>query len=103
MPDFKDLSSEEVEELEEVNAEIAEDFETVNEGVCPECGDSMERIVENKSLFKGSATFHILKFRCLECGKEYLDLDQAEKYDAYLRLKSLSFSELSKITDSASA
>ena len=33
----------------------------------------------NKSLFDGSLTFHIIKFKCLKCKKEYLDLEEAQK------------------------
>ncbi|MFB6208711.1 MAG: hypothetical protein ABEJ56_01080 [Candidatus Nanohaloarchaea archaeon] len=81
-------------ELEDVDVEIADDISTVEDSDCPYCDVAMERVVENHSLFDGSATFHIVKLRCPECGKEFLDLDQAEKYDAYLTLDSMNISDL---------
>ena len=47
----------------------------------------MVKYIDNKSLFEGAMTFHIIKFKCLNCNKEYLDLDEAQKYDLFLKLE----------------
>ena len=87
---YKNLTEKELEKMEEVKAEIDEESFKVTTGMCPNCNVKMEKIIENKNLFDGAITFHIIKFRCNECGKEFLDLEQAEKYDLYLLFEKLS-------------
>jgi ssDNA-binding Zn-finger/Zn-ribbon topoisomerase 1 len=87
---YEDLSEEKLNEFEEVkNFEVDEDSFKVSEGICPECSEKMDKIIENKNLFDGALTFHIIKYRCPKCKKEFMDLKQAEKYDFYLSLKKI--------------
>ena len=87
---YKNLKEKELEKMEEVKVEINEDSFKVTTGLCPSCSLKMEKIIENKNLFDGTITFHIIKFRCGKCKKEYLDLDEAQKYDLYLLLEKFS-------------
>lgn len=66
--------------------EIGKDAFRVSEAICPQRNLKLRKIIETKSLFEGSLTFHIIKFKCESCGREYLDLEQAEVYDLYLIL-----------------
>ena len=66
--------------------EIGEKASRVDKAVCPHCDLKMHKVIENKSLFNGSLTFHIIKLRCEKCSREYMDLEQAEVYDMYLIL-----------------
>ena len=84
------LSLEELEKMEEVKLEIDEEAFKVDKGNCPNCQKKMDKFIENKNLFDGSMTFHIIKFKCGGCKKEYLDLDQAETYDLFLTLNKIS-------------
>ena len=59
----------------------------IHKGICPKCNKNMVKYIDNKSLFEGAMTFHIIKFKCLNCSKEYLDLDEAQKYDLFLKLE----------------
>lgn len=86
MKDENKMSIEELENLEETALEINEDALTVNEGICHKCKLKMTKYIDNKSLFDGTLTFHIIKFKCPKCSKEYLDLNEAQKYDLFLRL-----------------
>ena len=86
----EDLSLEELEKLEEVKIKVDKDSFKVTEGICPKCDSKMIKVIENNSLFDGALTFHIIKFRCGKCKKEYMDLEQAEKYDLFLTLKKIS-------------
>jgi len=81
----ENMSYEELKKLQEENIEIDEDSFEVNNGVC--CNEKMIKIVDNRNLFEGALTFHIIKLKCSMCGKEYMDLDQAEKYDLLLKLE----------------
>lgn len=83
----EDMSYEELEKLQEESVEFDGNFSEIQEGICNECGGRLMKIVENRSLLDGTLTFHIIKLRCLQCGKEYLDLNQAEKYDFLLILE----------------
>jgi len=78
------MSLEELEKLEEVKLEITKESFKVDKAICPICKKRMTPFVENQNLFEGALTFHIIKFKCEQCGKEYLDLEQAEKYDLFL-------------------
>ena len=89
MKDENKMSVEDMEDLEEVKLEINKDALVVNEGVCPKCKDKMTKYIDNKSLFDGTLTFHIIKFKCLKCKKEYLDLNEAQKYDLFLKLEKI--------------
>ena len=90
MKDENAMSLEELKQLQEEKFEVAEDASTVNEGICKECHEKMIKIVENRSIFNGALTFHVIKLKCQQCGKEYLDLDQAETYDLFLTLEKMS-------------
>ncbi len=81
------MSLMELEKLKEVKIRIDKTAFEVNEGICKKCREKLAKIVENKSILDGSMTFHIIKLKCLKCRKEYLDLDQAEKYDFLLTLE----------------
>ena len=87
MEEGEDFKLEELENLEEEKLELEEDAFEANDGTCNECGGKLEKIVENRSLLNGMLTFHITKLRCSVCGKEYLNLEQAEKYDFLLLLE----------------
>lgn len=72
--------------MKEAKMEIGGKAFRVDKSVCPHCDLKMHKIIENKSLFDGSLTFHIIKLKCEKCSREYLDLEQAEVYDMYLIL-----------------
>ena len=78
---------EELENMEEVKIEVDKNAFEVNSGICKRCKEKMVKIVENRSVLDGTITFHIIKLKCEKCGKEYLDLDQAEKYDFLITLE----------------
>lgn len=81
------MSLEELKKFREEKLEIDNNVLEVNEGVCKDCNERLVKIVENRNVLDGSITFHIIKLKCMKCGKEYLDLDQAEKYDFLLTLE----------------
>lgn len=89
MKDESKISIEDLEKLEEVKLEIGNDAISANEGICPKCNERMTKYVDNKNLFEGALTFHIIKFKCLKCRKEYLDLEEAQKYDLFLKLEKI--------------
>jgi len=70
--------------MQEVEMKLDEKAFRVDKSVCPNCGLKMRKIIENKSLFEGSLTFHIIKFHCEKCDRQYLDLEQAQVYDLFL-------------------
>ena len=98
MEEAEDMTISELEKLEEVDASIDEDASEVNEGICKECSGKLIKVVENRSILDGAITFHIIKLRCTKCGKEYLDLDQAEKYDFALILEKAVRQPLDKLS-----
>lgn len=81
------MSLMELEKLKEIKIELDKTAFEVNNGICKKCKNKLVKIVENRNVLDGSMTFHIIKLRCEKCGKEYLDLDQAEKYDLLLALE----------------
>jgi RNase P subunit RPR2 len=83
----ENMTLKELEKLKEEKLEIDREAFDVNEGICKDCNEKLTKIVENRSMLDGAVTFHIIKLRCEKCGKEYLDLDQAEKYDFLLTLE----------------
>lgn len=87
MEEYEDLSEEELNEFEEANIDVDENASEVNEGLCDDCNEALMKIVENKNVLDGSITFHIIKLKCPNCGKTYLDLNQAEKYNFLLALE----------------
>lgn len=96
---YEDLKEEELSKFEEVkDLVIDKDSFKLSEGFCPECNQKMDKVIENKNLFDGAVTFHIIKYRCTKCNKEYLDLEQAEKLDLFLIINKLSKKPLSVIT-----
>ena len=90
MKDESKMSVEELQNLKEEELEINKESFEVNEGICKDCNIKLIKIVENRSIFGGTISFHIIKLKCPKCGKEYLDLDQAEKYDFLLTLEKAS-------------
>ena len=87
---YENLSEEELNKFEKVKGfKVDEDSLKVSEGICPECSFKMDKVIENRNLFDGALTFHIIKYKCEKCKKEYMDLKQAEKYDLYLSLKKI--------------
>jgi len=87
---YEDLSAKELDGFQEVeDVEIDEDSFKVSEGICQYCNEKMNKVIENKNMFDGALTFHIIKYRCQKCKKEYMDLEQAEKYDLYLSLEKI--------------
>ncbi len=93
MKDGSKVSLEELKEFDKEYFEIDESSFEVNDGICRACNERFLKIVENRSIFDGSVTFHIIKLKCPKCNKEYLDLDQAEKYDFLLKLEKASKEE----------
>ena len=87
MEEGENMSFEELNKLEEEKVEFGKEISEVNECVCKDCDEKLVKIVENRSLLDGTITFHIIKLKCMKCGKEYLDLDQAEKYDFLFTLE----------------
>lgn len=83
----KNMTLEELENLEEVDIEFDEKIDYVDGGICPDCNREFVRIIENRDTLRGDVTFHITKLKCPKCGKTYLDLNNAEKYDLLLRLE----------------
>ncbi|MBS3171833.1 hypothetical protein J4449_04445 [Candidatus Woesearchaeota archaeon] len=93
MKEENKMSLKELKKFKEENLEVGERAFEVNEGICKDCKEKLVKIVENRSIFDGTISFHIIKLRCLKCGREYLDLDQAEKYDFLLALEKASKKE----------
>ena len=87
---YEDLSEEELDKFEKVkDFEIDENSLKISDGICLGCNEKMDKVIENLNLFDGALTFHLIKYRCSRCKKEYMDLEQAEKYDLYSSLKRL--------------
>lgn len=87
MKDESKMSLNELDKLEKVNLEVDKNATNVNEGICPDCNEKMIKYIDNENLYDGTLTFHIIKFRCTKCKKEYLDLEEAKKYDLFLKLQ----------------
>jgi|SRR3989344_7937934 len=98
MEEAEDMTINELEKLEEVDTSVEEDAFEVNEGICKECNEKLIKVVENRSILDGTITFHIIKLKCPKCGNEYLDLDQAEKYDFALILEKAVKQPLDKVS-----
>lgn len=84
--------------LEEVKITIDTDSFKVYGGVCPQCKKKLSKVIVNEDLFQGAVTIHLIKFRCETCKKEYLDLEQAQKYDLFISLKKLEHQPISNLT-----
>ena len=89
--------------MEEIRIELDENAFEVNEGICKYCHERLIKVVENRNALDGTITFHIIKLKCPKCGKEYLDLDQAEKYDFALLLEKAVKQPLDKLSRRLSA
>ncbi len=87
MEEGEDLSADGLGLLEQVDIDLESRAGEVNEGFCKECGGRLVKMVENRDFLDGSISFHIIKLKCDGCGKEYLDLNQADKYDFLLILE----------------
>ena len=81
------LSASEIGLLEQAEIDLESGASEVNEGYCKECNGKLIKVVENRNFLEGSISFHIIKLKCDSCGKEYLDLNQADKYDFLLTLE----------------
>ena len=73
-------------EAKEEKIEMIKDLQE-DEMNCLKCKIKMVKYRESKSLFNGASVFHFIKFKCPQCKKEYLDLEEAKKYDLYLKSK----------------
>ena len=82
----RDKKLEELESFEEANIEFDRNARHVEDGVCPHCHEKFVRVVEHKNV-GNLFTLHFIKLKCSHCGEEYLDLDNAEKYDLLLMLE----------------
>ena len=87
MEEGENLSFDELSSMEETSIAFDSGADEVNEGFCKECNGKLVKVVENRDFLDGSISFHIIKLRCVSCGKEYLDLTQADKYDFILTLE----------------
>lgn len=86
-----EIAEEEVlEQMEEVEFEIDQSAFQVEEASCPTCNIKMDKVIENKDLFDGAVTIHIIQFQCSKCKKVFLDLEQAKKQELFLKLERLS-------------
>lgn len=81
------MSEEELKQLPEESITIENHAFTVKGGICKDCSIKLMKVIENRSVLEGAVTFHITKLKCPTCGKVYLDLDQAERYDFLLMLE----------------
>ena len=61
----------------------------VDKSNCLYCKREMMKYREDKSLFNNAITFHFVKLKCQQCKREYLDLEEAKKYDLFLKLKKM--------------
>lgn len=93
---YEELSEAELERLEQVEVDFSKDSFKVAQGICPPCNKKMEKIVYTESLLDGTMTMHIIKFKCVACKKEYLDLEEAKKYDLLLQLRHASEEDISQ-------
>jgi len=82
----RDMTLEELENLEEINIKFDKGAGHVDGGTCPVCNEKFVKIVENRNI-RDWITFHITKLKCPKCGKKYLDLNNAEEYDLLLTLE----------------
>lgn len=82
----KDMTLEELENLEEVHIEFDKNAGHVEEGICPDCNEKFIKVVENRDVGDW-VTIHITKLKCPKCGKEYFDLEQGKKYAIILLLE----------------
>lgn len=82
----RDITLEELENLEEINIKFDKDSGHVDGGTCPDCNEKFVKIVENRNI-RDWVTFHITKLKCPKCDKKYLDLNNAEEYDLLLTLE----------------
>jgi hypothetical protein len=98
MEEGENISFDELRDLKEIEIEVDKDALEVSDGFCKECNEKLVKMVENRSILDGSVTFHIIKLKCMKCGREYLDLDQAEKYDFLLTLEKAVKQPLDKLT-----
>lgn len=87
MEEEENLSFDEIDRMEESNLSFDSGAVEVSKGFCNECNGKLVNVVENRDFLDGSISFHIIKLRCDSCGKEYLDLSQADKYDFILTLE----------------
>ena len=90
MKEEREMTLREIRRLRKESVELGDSVFGVQEGTCKDCRHKLVKKVEDRTILNGAATFHIIKLKCPRCGKEYLDLDQAEKYDFFLALEKVS-------------
>ena len=83
----KQMMLEELKKFPEELVVIEKRAFTVNNGMCKDCNAKLVKVIEDRRVLEGAATFHITKLKCPNCRKVYLDLDNAEKYDFLLMLE----------------
>jgi formylmethanofuran dehydrogenase subunit E len=82
----KDMTLEELENLEEVDIKFDKNARHVEDGKCPHCNERFVKVVESKNIGDW-VTFHITKLKCPKCGEVYLDLNQGKKNDIIFMLE----------------
>ncbi len=60
---------------------------SADQGLCFHCKTLLVKHVERHYLRDQDITIPILFLRCQQCGKDYLNLAEAEKYQLFLRLE----------------
>lgn len=81
------MSEEDLKQLPEESIVVEKRAFNVNGGMCKECNAKLVKVIEDRAVLDGAATFHITKLKCPTCRRLYLDLDNAEKYDLLLMLE----------------
>lgn len=87
MEEGEDMSLEELQNLDTEEITFDRGAYEVTDGTCTSCNGKLIKVVENRDVLDGAISFHIIKLRCEQCGKEYLDLNQAKTYDFLLTLE----------------
>lgn len=82
----RDMTFEELNSLEKANIEFDKNIGHVKEGICPHCHEEFVNMVEHRNV-GNLFTLHFNKLKCFQCDEEYLDLDNAERYDLLLMLE----------------
>src|SRR3989344_4296324 len=81
---YEDITPKDLEE-EEIEVEIAKDA-FKGPLACSICNKKMQKAIMDFNLPGRAITLHLEAYKCIECNKEYLSGDQAEKFDNMLIL-----------------
>ena len=84
------MSLEELKKLPEIKIVVDKNAFKAQECICIDCGIKLEQQTKDKAILNGALTFHIIILKCPKCNKEYLNLEQAERYDFFLALEKVS-------------